>query len=288
MPRRLPPLSALRAFEAVARLQSVTRAGAELGRTHGAVSRQLRLLQAEAGVALFDKAGTGLRLNPRGEALRRQVAAGLDTLEQGWQQLLDEARGPAVHVACSATFAMRWLVPHLPGFYRAHPGLRLRLSMTSARELRHEGADLVIAWDRSSYPPADQARAIPLGPTAFGPVCLPDYPVTPGDPLRVPVRIAHEFTSRAWDAWQAASGLAVEAAQELRFPHSHLCLEAALAGLGVALMEQRLVRDELAQGRLIAPCGFTGFAEGLAAVPLSDRAQSPAAAAFLAWLKAAL
>ncbi|WP_419897699.1 LysR substrate-binding domain-containing protein [Roseomonas sp. USHLN139] len=285
MPRRLPPLSALRAFEAAARLQSVTRAAAELGRTHGAVSRQLRLLQEEAGVALFDKAGTGLRLNARGEALRRQVAAGLDTLAQGWQQLLDEARGPAIHVACSATFAMRWLVPHLPGFYRAHPGLRLRLSMTSARELRHEGADLVIAWDRSSYPPADQARAIPLGPTAFGPVCLPGYPVEPGAALRVATRIAHDFTSRAWDAWQAASGMTVEAAQELRFPHSHLCLEAALAGLGVALMEHRLVSDELAQGRLVAPCGFAAFPEGLAAVPLSDRADSAAALAFLSWMK---
>lgn len=310
--RRLPPLSSLRAFEATARLNSVTRAAAELGRTHGAVSRQLRSLQEAAGVPLFDKAGTGLRLNPRGEALLRSVAGALDQLEQGWQPLLQAARGPAVHVACSATFAMRWLVPHLPGFYRAHPGLRLQLSMTSARELRHEGADLAIAWDRLSYPAADQARAIPLASVAFGPVCVPGYPVTgqsvlpgtgqsvppgtgqtipPGTGqtvLRMPVRIDHDFTARAWEAWQAASGRSVQAAGELRFPHTHLCLEAALAGLGVALVERRLVRDELAQGRLVAPCGFVPFAEGLAAVPLSERAASPAAQAFIAWLRGAL
>ena len=136
MSRRLPPLSALRAFEATARLGSVTRAADELGRTHGAVSRQIRALQDHAGGALFDKAGTGLRLNHQGEALRLVVAQALDQLEQGWLRVLDEARGASVHVACSATFAMRWLVPHLPGFYRGHPDVKVRLSMTSAREIR--------------------------------------------------------------------------------------------------------------------------------------------------------
>jgi DNA-binding transcriptional LysR family regulator len=132
MRRHLPPLSALRAFEATARLGSVTKAAVELGRTHGAVSRQLRSLQEDAGSPLFDKAGTGLRLNAHGEALREVVARSLDGLEQGWKRLLDDARGPSVHVACSATFAMRWLVPRLPEFYRAQPDVRLRLSMTTA------------------------------------------------------------------------------------------------------------------------------------------------------------
>ncbi len=157
MPRRLPPLAALRAFEATARLGSVTRAAEELGRTHGAVSRQIHALQDAAGLALFEKAGTGLRLNAEGEALRHSVAAALDGLEAGWAALREAAGGPALHVACSASFAMRWLVPRLPGFYRAQPALRLRLSMTTARALRHEGADLVIAWDRGYSPPGAQA-----------------------------------------------------------------------------------------------------------------------------------
>lgn len=289
MRRPLPPLSALRAFEATARLGSVTRAAAELGRTHGAVSRQLRALQEEAGIALFDKAGTGLRLNARGEALREVVARSLDGLAQGWTRLRDEARGPSVHVACSATFAMRWLVPRLPEFYRAQPEVRLRLSMTTARELRHEGADLVIAWDRSGFPAGERARAIPLAPVAFGPVCAPSYRLEVGAALlRLPVRITHEHTTRAWELWQAGAGLGVEAARELSFPHTHLCIEAALAGLGAALVERRLVREELASGRLVAPCSFVGFPEGLAAVPTSDRAASPAAVAFLAWLRESL
>ena len=71
------------------------------------------------------------------------------------------AAGPGVHVACSATFAMRWLVPQLAVFYRKHPDIRIRLSMTSAREIRNEGADVLVAWDMSSYSDADQRRALP-------------------------------------------------------------------------------------------------------------------------------
>jgi len=285
VPRRLPPLSALRAFEATARLGSVTRAADELGRTHGAVSRQIRALQDHAGSALFDKAGTGLRLNPQGEALRQVVAHALDQLEQGWLRVLDEARGASVHVACSATFAMRWLVPHLPGFYRRHPDVKVRLSMTSAREIRHQGADLVLAWDRLSYPERDQARAIRLADVAFGPVCAPRYKASVRQRRLVcATRIVHEHTSRAWTVWQDNSGHVVKTEAELSFPHTHLCIEAALSGLGVALVERRMVADDLAAGRLIAPCGFTPFADGLAAVPASERAASPAARALVGWV----
>ena len=287
--RRLPPLSALRAFEATARLGSVTRAAEELGRTHGAVSRQIRALQEEAGLPLFDKAGTGLRLNPRGEALRQVVAGALDALQQGWARLQEEAGSPVLHVACSATFAMRWLVPRLPGFYRQRPEIRLRLSMTTARALRHEGADLVIAWDRAAYPAAERARAIPLAEVRFGPVHAPLYPVaSSAEGLRFPCRIAHDYTTRAWEAWQAGTGQALAWESELHFPHTHLCIEAALAGLGLALVEQRLVAEELASGRLLAPCGFAPFAGGLAAVPTSDRAGSAAARAFVDWLRQSL
>lgn len=285
MPRRLPPLSALKAFEATARLGSVTRAADELGRTHGAVSRQIRTLQDHAGLQLFDKAGTGLRLNTQGEALLQVVGHALDQLEQGWQRVQDEARGPSVHVACSATFAMRWLVPRLPGFYRQHPEMRVRLSMTSAREIRHQGADLVVAWDRLSYPERDQARAIRLADVAFGPVCAPRYRAQIRQRrLTCRTRIAHEHTSRAWTVWQDNSGVEVRHETELSFPHTHLCIEAALSGLGVALIERRMVQDDLAAGRLVAPCGFVAFADGLAAVPASERATAPAAQAFMAWM----
>ena len=285
MGRRLPPLSPLRAFDATARLGSVTRAADELGRTHGAVSRQLHALQEHAGVPLFEKAGTGLRLTAHGKALHATVAGVLDMLEEGWARLQDESRGPGIHVACSATFAMRWLVPHLSAFYRRHPDVRVRLSMTSAREIRHQGADIIIAWDRHAYPERDRERAIRLGDVAFGPVCAPGHPlVRKRHRLSFRTRIDHEFTSKAWTLWQEITGRVVEYESELRLPHTHLCIEAALAGLGVALIERRMVADDIAAGRLAAPCGFTPFAEGLAAVPASERATSKAARSFIAWM----
>jgi len=282
--RSLPPLSALKAFEAIARTGSVTAAAQELHRTHGAVSRQLRALQDHAGIALFDKQGTGLRLNEHGAALHALVQPLFDQLEAGYEGIVRRARHPGLHVACSATFAMRWLVPHLGDFYRLRPDIRIRLSMTSARELRSEGADVLIAWDLASYSRADRAAAIPLAPVAFGPVCAPGY--KPGGRGRV--RIAHDFTTSAWTQWQALSGIDLKLGREIAFPHTHLCIEAAASGLGVALVEQRLVRKELEEGVLAAPHGFVRFPASLMALPAARGAADLQAQAFIGWLGQAL
>jgi LysR family glycine cleavage system transcriptional activator len=284
MPRSLPPLSTLRAFEATARLGSVSRAAGELGRTHGAVSRQIRALQEHAGLALFERAGTGIRLTREGAAFQAVVSDALAALERGYLRLLDDVRGPSLHVACSATFAMRWLVPRLAGFYRRHPEVHVRLSMTSAGEFRPDGADVLLTWDP---PPGsrDPAAVTRLADVAFGPVCAPDYMVrVEGRALTFATRVARERTSRAWDKWQAVSGRELSWDTELTFPHTHLCLEAASAGLGVALIDPRLIREELARGRLVAPCGFAAFPEGLMAIAATDRAASPPARAFVEWL----
>ncbi|MBS0220385.1 MAG: hypothetical protein JSR91_06550 [Proteobacteria bacterium] len=84
--------------------------------------------------------------------------------------------------------------------------------------------------------------------------------------------------------WQEITGFAVGYESELRFPHTHLCIEAALAGLGVALVERRMVADDIATSKLVAPCGFAPFAEGLAAIPASERAASKAARSFIVWI----
>lgn len=285
MPRPLPPLATLRAFEAVARLGSVTRAAEELNRTHSAVSHQLRNLHDLAGLSFFDKEGAGLRLNRHGAALHKAVAQAFEDLGHAWERVLEDARSPSLHVACSATFAMRWLVPRLGDFYRAHPETRLRLSMTSAREIRHQGADILIAWDRAALAPLDPQGAIELAPVRFGPVCAPGYPLeTGGGPLRFETRIAHAFTARSWDEWQRLSGLRARWRQELAFPHTHLCTEAAAAGLGVALAEERMVAEALRAGQLHAPHGFTALGDRLTALPANERGRSNAAEAFIAWL----
>lgn len=282
----LPPLSTLRAFEAVARLGSVSRAAAELGRTHGAVSKQLRALHQHAGLALFDKVGTGLRPNSAGVRLAAAVGEALDTLAQRYADVVREARSPAVHVACSVSFAMGWLAPRLPAFSAAHPEVRLRLSMTSAREMREErDADLTILWDRSAHARADQARAIRLADSTFGVVAAPGYPARLSDStLTAPRRILHDHTSRAWDAWSSATGLDVMAQSSMSFPHTHLCLGAAAGGMGIAIAERRLAAGEIAAGRLVAVGDFVPFPDGFAAIPHRTRGLTPETRLFLDWL----
>ncbi|TCR65371.1 LysR substrate-binding domain-containing protein [Bosea sp. BK604] len=289
MARSLPPLSALKAFEATARLGSVGRAAREIGRTHGAVSRQLSALQQHAGVAMFEKKGTGLQLTPLGQAFQRTVAEAFDTLERGYRKLRDDARGASIHVACSATFAMRWLVPRLGNFYRAHPDILIRLSMSSPRDTREDDADIMLTWDRLASPIRDPDRAVSLADVAFGPVCAPGCAVAiePGS-FAMPSRIAHDYNPLAWKNWEALSGLRVTAASERTFPHTYLCIEAALAGIGVALVERHLVLSEIEQGKLLAPCGWASFPGGFAAIRLSDRAAQEPARAFIGWLKAEL
>lgn len=291
MSERLPPLSTLRALEAVARLGSVSRAAEALGRTHGAVSKQIRALQDHAGVAFFEKAGTGLRPTAAGTQLAGAVGQAFAALSQAYEAVAPPARTPALHVACSATFATRWLAPHLGGFARAHPEIRVRLSMTSAREMRHEtDADLIVLWDWLAYPEADRARAIRLGDAAFIPVAAPGYPaaIGPDGGLSAPCRIVHEHTSRAWDLWSRRAGRQVAVASTMAFPHSHLCIEAAAAGLGVAIVERRLAERELADGRLVALGEAVPFPEGFAAIPPAARPLSPAARLFVDWLTSEL
>lgn len=282
--RTLPPLSLLRAFEATARNGSVTKAAEELFRTHGAVSRQLKLLQEHVGSALFDKDGTGLRLNQHGQDLHALVSSVFEQLEHGYARLRAQVQGSGLHVACSATFAMRWLVPNLADFYRVRPDVRIRLSMTSAKEIRTEGADLVIAWDLTSYSEADRSRAILLAPVAFGPVCAPGYRnlATTG------TRIVHDFTSSAWTHWEKQAGARIGTGGQLKFPHTHLCIEAALSGLGVALVEKRLVRRELDEGLLVAPWGFVQLPFGLMALPAAGRTLPRELNEFTSWLRTRL
>lgn len=283
--RKLPPLASLRAFEAVARTGSVTRAAEELARTHGAISRHLKLLSEDAGIDLFEKDGTGLRMTPRAADFYAATRSAFDQLEDAYRRLGTQAAGLGVHVACSATFAMRWLVPHLAVFYRQYPDIQIRLSMTSAREMRNEGADVLVAWDMSSHPDADQRRAIYLGPVRFVAVCTPAYAALPATDR---TRIAHAYTTSAWNQWEIKTGHAVALGEVVEFPHSHLCIEAALSGLGVALVEKRLVVRELADGTLLAPFGSAQFEGGFRALPAAGRRMSQQATAFVDWLREAL
>lgn len=292
MPRNLPPLSYLRSFEATARLGSVTRAAEELGRTHSAVSKQLQLLQEQLGTAVFEKAGTGLRLNEDGAAFFTTVSRAFDLLEERYHELKTSRSEASVHIGCSATFAMVWLVPRLAEFYSLHPNCRVQLSMSSsARDggtnRARDSADITLSWDRLSKPSV-RGDFVPLASVSFGLVSAPDYPFrTQGNESSFATRISHDHMYGQWTNWQTATGHKILAQSELYFPHMHLCTGAAVAGLGVALVERRFALSELKSGKLVERSEFLKFEDGFIAMMNPVRKLSPAATNFLDWLRGA-
>ncbi|MDE1995664.1 MAG: LysR family transcriptional regulator [Rhizobiaceae bacterium] len=292
MPRNLPLLSFLPAFEATARLGSVTRAANELGRVHGAISRQLQLLQEQLGVPLFEKVGTGLRLNEDGAVFFAAVSRAFDVLEECSDEFKARRGETSVHLACSATFAMVWLVPRLSEFYRLYPSCRVQLSMSSSGQDRgisrtQNGADFTLSWDRLSRPVVDR-HYIPLAPVSFGLVASPDYPIkSNNNETNFAVRISHDHMKGHWENWQTATGQTISAPNEIAFPHVHLCVGAAVAGMGVALVERRFVMSELQSGKLVERSQFLTYPDGFVAMTNPSRQPSPAADRFLDWLKKA-
>jgi DNA-binding transcriptional LysR family regulator len=290
--RRLPPLAALPAFEATARLGSMTAAAAELGRTHSAVSKQVRHLQQALGTALFERDGAGLRLTPDGEAYRKAVALALDALERAGAEIGPAAGAPTVTVKCSTALAARWLIPRLPGFRALRPEVDLRLAMSAGgARFARDGTecDVILSWDRLSHPLDELTAALgpdsvvtALGDAEIGPVAAAGLPLwREGEGWRAPALIDHDEAPELWARWREASGVAFEAPARASFPSTSLCIEAAVAGMGAALAERRLVDRDLESGALVAPCGFTRWPGGFVGVRAGRAGR--AADAFLRW-----
>jgi len=283
--RRLPPLSALPAFEAAARLGSVTAAGAELGRTHGAISKQIAHLSEDLGGGLFEKAGNGLKLTSRGERLRNASTALLDDLSALAQVLRSEQDERQIDILTSATFATRWLIPRLPRFYMRCPDADLRLRMSGPQAVPDHDFDVLVSYDRLRSPGTEMDGQT-IGDTSYGIVCAPGYPLQEaGRGWSAPVAFVQAGAPQSWQMWMRLADVEFRAEQEVEHAHHLLALEAAAAGLGVALAERRLVDQDLATGRLVAPLGFKAVPGGLLVVVTPRASRRSTVAALIDWLR---
>lgn len=260
--RDLPPLNALRAFDTVARLGSVTAAATELHVTHGAVSRQLRLLDEALGRPLFARQGRGLALTEAGIQLREGTSLGFRQLRESWAGLRQRTAQAPLVLGCSSSLLARWVIPRLDRLGRDLPALPLHLSaQESAPGAELDRLDAMLLLAAPPWPANWQVEV--LAPERTGPVVSPGYagwPRLQGQPAdRLLDEPLLHTTSRpqAWPDWLHGIGLpAPRAAPGAGFPHLYHLLEAAIAGLGVAIAPAPLVADDLASGRLIAPWGF--------------------------------
>ncbi|WP_187830101.1 LysR substrate-binding domain-containing protein [Siccirubricoccus phaeus] len=288
--RRLPPLSALPAFEATVRLASMSRAAEELGRTHGAVSRQVRALEEALRLTLLDRSAPGLRPTRAGAELFSAVSTAFATLEGALERLAPRDGMQAVRLACGSTFAARWLVPRLPRFYALHPGISVSLVMVRRSFQESEEFDVATSWDRLGYAAPKGRHVHVIGEARLAAIAAPAHGARcAGGVLEAECRLVAETTMpTAWDAFAARCGLALATRREMRFPHLHHCIEAALSGLGVALVEERLVEEHLASGRLVVLGEVLRFPEGFVAIENRQRGPSAAVRKLVGWLRTEL
>lgn len=287
LPRRyLPSITALLAFEAVARLGSATLAAAELSLTQSAVSRQLKALEAQLGVALLAREGRGLVLTPKGQDYVREVRGILQRLAQAGVSVQTEAEGGPLNLAILPAFGMHWLAPRLREFARQHPEVTVNLSTRLAPfDFRHSTFDAAIHFGREDWP---GVRYLPLLPETVVPVCAPSLIAEPLRDARDILRfdLLHLDTRpRGWARWLRALGHETEPPPGMMFDQFATMAQAAIHGLGIALLPTFFAEPYLASGQLVLASEQTSQSIGsYFLVWPEDRAEPPALSAFRSWL----
>lgn len=268
MSRRLPPLNAVRAFEAAARHVSLSKAAAELHVTHSAISRQVRMLEARLGVRLLERKGRGLELTDEGRQYLSATRDAFDRLDAATAELTRRRGREPLVVNASPSFAIRWLMPRLPEFRARCPDVEVRLvTDMEIAEFPSSDCDLGIHCYQLAQVDRMLRNGSLHGNLKFEKFLEEDmFPlVSPrllreGPPLRKPADLRHHtlLHSRsglaAWGEWLELAGVSgVNSTAGLQFDHFHFVLQAAAQGMGVALGTQPCAGDDLAAGTLVAP-----------------------------------
>jgi DNA-binding transcriptional LysR family regulator len=255
MRRKIPSNSALMAFEASARHGSFARAADELALTEGAISRQIGRLEAFLGVTLFERVGNRVRLLPNGERYALQVRETLDRLERDSQYLMGQpSDGASLDIATIPTFATRWLIPRLARFREMHPNIIVHLAeRLEPFVLAGSGFDAAIHFEHSAWA---GMRIHRLLHETLVPVCHPALVGRSEGAVSLDElpRLHRRQNPDAWQRYVQETGIALtNPAVGARYDLHSMQIEAALAGLGVALVPRLYIETELAEGRLVAP-----------------------------------
>lgn len=274
----LPSLNALRAFEAMARTGRVTLAAEELHVTHSAVSRQVKALERALGVRLFAGPKHRLELTQAGRDLLPPLTEAFDQIAAAVRRL--RVGGEDLHIAVNASISVKWLIPRLAGFQSAHPEVRLHLSELAAHATAHRGAQAVVRIVPKSR--LADPNCTPFIGNALGVVIAPGP--AEKDPLKAP-RLAAATHPEAWPIFAELAGIELPQAVERPFAHVHFAMDAALAGLGAAVVSWPLCTREIAEGRLVAPLGFRR-SESAFAILTTPGSESRALDRFKLWLVA--
>jgi LysR family transcriptional regulator, glycine cleavage system transcriptional activator len=252
MADRLPAMQALRAFEAAARMRSLTRAAESLHLTHGAISHQIKSLEADFGVRLVERSGRGIRLTDEGERFATRVRAVLSDLGDAVREVAERANPRQLRVSVIPSFAARWLLPRIGRFFAAHPDIDLDVSASNAlADFRRDDIDVAIRHGFGHWPGLVSEHLLD---DVYFPVCSPRLangrlPARPADLSRYTLlRSEGEF----WKPWFEASGLDwPEPSRGPTFSDSSHTMQAAIEGQGIALARSSLIGSDVHNGVLI-------------------------------------
>ncbi len=289
MPPRLPPLASLKTFRAAAHALSFTRAAEELNVTQAAVSHQIKALEESLDTRLFARGNRSLALTEAGNRFLPYVDQMFQLLEQGLRQVHRRDSDSTLTVSLLPSFASRWLVPRLGLFLKANPEVDFRLAPSRGlSNFQTEDIDLAIRYGGGKYPGLTSQY---LMDEDIFPVCSPELMRGP-HPLRRPADLVHHVLIHDeghgdWRKWLLAANVHnVDADKGPVYTDSGMAVQSAMEGDGVALARSRLVRDDIARGRLVAPFEISqpsGYSYYV--VYPEDRRVTPAMRAFIDWLQ---
>ncbi|MDP2697296.1 transcriptional regulator GcvA [Thalassospira sp.] len=291
MARRIPTLKALACFEQTARFGNASRAAGELYLTQSAVSRQIQGLEEWLGCKLFAREKQRLVLTAEGETYLQAIRPALDQLETATLTFLSGgAEGGVLTIAAPPTFGSRCLIPLLPDFRRTHPDIVINfISRIGMPDFDREQIDIAVLFGDGQWPGLESHR---LHGEEMVPICSPkliaalDHPPQP-DNLGDYALLHIATRPRGWSDWLKASGITgIDGENGPKFEHFTMAMQAAIAGLGVALLPTFAIEDELASGRIVAPFGPPRASpfHYYATCP-AGRARLPKIRAFMTWLE---
>lgn len=285
MRRRLPSLNGLRAFEAAARYLSFTRAAEALFVSQAAVSHQIKSLEEQLGVPLFNRRTRSLELTDAGRRLYPRVQQAFDLLEEGVRDVKTRGDRQGLTISVLPSIASGWLVRRLGRFTAAHPNIQVRLDPTAAlADFLTDDIDVGIRYGLGNYP---DLHTVHLMDEDLFPVCTPALAARLDGPEDLAdVTLLHDDGHGQWSTWLEALGVTgVDANRGPVYTDSTMVIQAAIEGHGVALARSGLSRDALADGRLVQPFEYTmpsRFAYYM--VYPKAYAQRPEIEAFSEWL----
>ena len=293
MRRKIPSTAALVAFESAARHQSFTKAAEELALTQSAVCRQIAALEAFLGVELFRRTRRGVRLTEEGLSYGRRVAAQLDAVERDTLAVMGQQGSTSLDLAVVPTFATQWLLPRLKDFQRRHPEVTVNLTNRTRPFLFADTEfDAALSFGDADWPGTSASFLMRENPV---PVCSPELiaPLTALDARPIAARqiaalplLQQSTRPYAWRQWFGSLGLQVEG--DLSGPRYELfsmLAQAAMHGMGVALIPPLMIQRELAEGRLVVPLEHAYLSDKAYYLIVPERkAESAALRAFRDWL----